>query len=424
MSQPIQPPADPAPRVRPRRTWRTLVGAAIVAVAAVLVAILLTRCAGDQGGGPGGGGFGGGGGRSRSTITVGVATATLGDVPITVAALGTVTPEQTVSVVSRVTGQINAVRFTEGQLVRKGEVLASIEPAPFLAALAQAQGTLARDEATLAGARRDLARFETLLAQNSIARQQVDDQAATVKQDEGLVAADRGAVASAQVSLSWAKLVSPIGGRVGLRQIDAGNQVTANGTTPIAVVTQIDPIDVIFAVPEDAIPSIVRHSGFGAGLPVTAYDRTGGAALAQGSLATIDNVVDTTTGTVKGKAHFPNPGGSLFPNQFVNVTVLVDTLKAQVIVPTTAIRHGPQGDFVYVLQPDSTVKVRLVKVGPASGETSSIASGLKAGEVVITEGGDRLRDGAPVTLPRNRRPGGGNRGGGSGDYGAFGGAGG
>jgi multidrug efflux system membrane fusion protein len=419
MSQPIQPPADPAPRVRRRRTWRTLAGVAVVIAVAVLVAVLLARCAGgDQSGGAGG--FGGGRGR---TITVGVATATTGDVPITVAALGTVTPEQTVSVISRVTGQINAVHFAEGQMVRKGEVLASIDPATFNAALAQAQGALARDEATLAGARRNLARFQTLLAENSIARQTVEDQAATVKQDEGLVAADRGAVASAQVNVGWTKITSPVAGRVGLRQIDAGNQVSANGATPIAVVTQIDPIDVIFAVPEDAIPSIVRHPGFGAGLPVTAYDRTGGAALAQGSLATIDNVVDTTTGTVKGKARFPNPGGSLFPNQFVNVTVLVDTLRGQVIVPTTAIRHGPQGDFVYVLQPDSTVKVRPVKVGPATGETSSIASGLKAGEVVITEGGDRLRDGAPVTLPRNRRPGGAANRTGGGGYGVFGGAG-
>jgi multidrug efflux system membrane fusion protein len=222
-----------------------------------------------------------------------------------------------------------------------------------------------------------------------------------------------------------------VNGRVGLRQIDPGNQVSANGATPLAVVTQIDPIDVIFAVPEDAIPSIVRHPDFGAGLPVTAFDRTGGAALATGSLATIDNVVDTTTGTVKGKARFPNPSGSLFPNQFVNIDVLVDTLKNQVIVPTTAIRHGPTGDFVWVLQPDKTVKMRAVKSGPATGETTSITSGLKAGEIVITEGGDRLRDGAPVTLPRQRPAGATNAAnstnsaaGGGGGFGVFGGAGG
>jgi multidrug efflux system membrane fusion protein len=215
-----------------------------------------------------------------------------------------------------------------------------------------------------------------------------------------------------------------VAGRVGLRQIDAGNQVSANQTTPIAIVTQIDPIDVIFAVPEDAIRAIVRHPDHGAGLPVTAYDRAGGSALAQGSLATLDNVIDTTTGTVKGKARFPNPGAALFPNQFVNVTVLVDTLKSQVIVPTTAIRHGPQGDFVYVLQPDSTVKVRQVTSGPSTGETTAIASGLAAGETVITEGGDRLRDGAQVSLPRRRPSGPTNGSGGAGDFSAYGGAGG
>jgi multidrug efflux system membrane fusion protein len=223
-----------------------------------------------------------------------------------------------------------------------------------------------------------------------------------VKQDAGVVASDKGAVAAARLNLTWTRILSPVNGRVGLRQIDAGNQISANGSTPIAVVTQIDPIDVIFAVPEDAIPSIVRHANFGAGLPVSAYDRTGGAALASGSLATIDNVVDTTTGTVKGKARFANPSAALFPNQFVNVTVLVDTLKNQVIVPTTAIRHGPSGDFVWVLKSDKTVTERAVKSGPGTGETTSVTSGLNTGETVITDGGDRLREGASVTLPRTR----------------------
>jgi membrane fusion protein, multidrug efflux system len=239
------------------------------------------------------------------------------------------------------------------------------------------------------------------------------------------VLADKAAVNTAQINLTWTQILSPVTGRVGLRQIDAGNQITANGTTPIAVVTQIDPIDVIFAIPEDAIPSIVRHPSYGAGLPVQAFDRTGGAALASGSLATIDNVVDTTTGTVKGRARFPNPGGALFPNQFVNVTVLVDTLKNQVIVPTTAIRHGPNGDFVWVLKPDNTVTEQTVKSGPGTGETTSISSGLKVGQTVITDGGDRLREGAPVTLPRKRPAGATNSTGGNGGagLGMFGGAG-
>jgi multidrug efflux system membrane fusion protein len=320
--------------------------------------------------------------------------------------------------------------------VRRGDVLAIIDPAPFQAALSQAQGTLAHDEALLADAKLDLQRYNTLVAQNSIAGQTRDTQAALVKQDEGLVASDKGTVDTAKLNLQWSRIISPVAGRVGIRQVDAGNQISANGATPIAVVTQIDPIDVIFAVPEDDIPSIVRHANFGAGLPVTAYDRTGGATLGTGSLATIDNVVDTTTGTVKGKARFANPAAALFPNQFVNVTVLVDTLKNQVIVPTTAVRHGPNGDFVWVAQAVSggkadqaTVKSTPVKTGPGTGETTSIASGLSVGATVITDGGDRLRDGATVTLPRPASPGGGGKGhhggggGGGGDAAGYGGVG-
>jgi multidrug efflux system membrane fusion protein len=377
---------------------------ALVIGVAVGLAALLAHCAA---GAPPQGGFGGRGG--RPTITVGVQKAALADVPIYVTALGTVTPEATVSVISRVTGQLNQVRFTEGQMVRRGDVLAQVDPAPFQAALDQALGQLARDEATLAEAVVDLKRYQTLLAENSIAGQTVDQQRAQVKQDEGVVAADKAAVATARLNLQWAHIEAPVAGRVGLRQIDPGNQVSANGSTPIAVVTQVDPIDVIFAVPEDAIAAVIRHKGYGAGLAVTAYDRSGGAAIAQGQLATIDNVIDTTTGTVKAKARFPNPTGALFPNQFVNISVLVDTLRNQVVAPTTAIRHGPQGDFVWVLQPDDTVKERLVKTGPGAAETTSVAQGLAAGESVITEGGDRLRDGAPVSLPAQR--GGGRRGG-------------
>jgi multidrug efflux system membrane fusion protein len=394
------------------------VGIVLVVAAAAAVGILLARCAAGSGGGAAGA-------RGRLSITVGVAAATLGDVPITVTALGTVTPEATVSVIPRVTGQLNLVRFTEGQMVQRGALLAVIDPAPYQAALDQAKGTLAHDEATLFGAQVDLKRYQTLVAQNSIARQTEEDQEATVKTDEGQVLADKAAVNTAQINLTWTQITSPVTGRVGLRQIDAGNQIVANSTTPIAVVTQIDPIDVIFAVSEDAIPSIVRHAGYGAGLPVSAFDRTGGAALANGALGTIDNVVDTTTGTVKGRARFANPTGALFPNQFVNVSVLVDTLKNQVIVPTTAIRHGPSGDFVWVLQSDKTVSERVVKTGPGTGETTSVVSGLKVGETVITDGGDRLREGAPVTLPRNHPAGATNatNSTGGGGFGAFGGAG-
>jgi membrane fusion protein, multidrug efflux system len=398
MSQTIQPipGSSTRPRSRPRRTWRTLVGLVIVVLLAIGAALLLAKCA------AGTSSTGGLGARGRANITVGTATATLGDVPITVTALGTVTPEATVSVVSRVTGQLNQVRFIEGQMVRRGQPLAQIDPAPFQAALNQAVGQLARDQASLADAQLDLKRYDALVAQNSISGQTRDTQAALVKQDQGVVAADKGAVAAARLNLQWTSIASPVAGRVGIRQIDPGNQISANGATPIAIVAQIDPIDVIFAVPESAIAGIVRHPNFGAGLPVTAYDRAGGQVLAQGSLATLDNVIDTTTGTVKGKARFANPGGALFPNQFVNVTVLVDTLQNQVIVPTTAIRHGPQGDFVWVLQPDKTVKQTPVTSGPGTAETTSVSSGLAAGATVITDGGDRLTDGASVNLPSQK----------------------
>jgi multidrug efflux system membrane fusion protein len=404
MSQTIQPGDRPAPKRRRKRpAWRTIAWIVAVVLVAVLIAFLLSKCAG------GGAAGGPGGGRGRASVTVGVAKATTGDIPIILSALGTVTPEATVQVTAQVGGPLSQVNFHEGQLVHKGQVLAVIDPRPYQVAVQQAEGQEARDQALLANARLDLTRYQTLLAQDSISKQQADTQASLVRQDEGVVATDRAAVAAARLNLSYTHIVAPVSGRVGLRQIDPGNLVSANGSSPIVVVTQIDPIDVVFAVPEDSIPSVTSHPNFGAGLAVSAYDRSGGQALAQGVLTTLDNLVDTTTGTVKGKARFANPTGALFPNQFVNVTVLTNTLKNQVIVPTTAIRHGPQGDFVYVLQPGQTVKVRAVTVGPGTDETVSITKGLAAGETVITEGGDRLRDGAKVALPGQRPPGAGGR---------------
>jgi multidrug efflux system membrane fusion protein len=391
MSQPLQPSASRARRPH-RPLWRSVAWIVLVLLAAAAVAFALTRCASGSGGAAGGAG-------RRPSVTVGIAKTVIADVPITLSALGTVTPEATVQVTAQVSGPLTQVGYREGQLVRRGQLLAQIDPRPFQVAVQQAQGQLARDAAALANARLDLARYRALLAQNSIASQLVDTQAALVRQDEGTVASDRAAVASAQLNLTYTHILAPVAGRAGLRQIDVGNLVTANAATPITVVTQIDPVDVVFAIPEDSIAAITAHPNFGANLPVTAYDRGGGQVLAQGALATIDNLVDTTTGTVKGKARFANPNGALFPNQFVNVTVLVDTLKNQVMAPTTAIRHGPQGDYVYVLQPGQTVKMTPVKVGPGTGETTSIVSGLTAGQTVITEGGDRLRDGAKVTLP-------------------------
>ncbi len=387
----------------------------VVALVAVGIAAGLTYCArSPQPGAAGAAGHGAGRGRGgasaggaaggRPPITVGVSKASPGDIPITVSALGTVTPLATVQIQARVSGMLDRVGFKEGQLVRKGQVLAQIDPRPFRAALDQAEGQLRRDQAALADAKLDLQRYKTLVAQDSIAKQTYDTQAALVAQDEGTVKTDQGSVETARLNLEFARVTSPVSGRIGLRQVDPGNQITANQSTPFTVVTQLDPITVVFSVPETAIGAIAAHGP--AGLPVTAYDRVGGAVLGTGQLITLDNLIDPTTGTVKGKATFANGGGALFPNQFVNVTVLVDTLRNQVVVPTTAVRHGPQGDYVWVLQADRTVKTRPVKVGPGTAETVSLVSGVAIGETVITDGGDRLRDGAKVVLP-GQRPGGG-----------------
>jgi multidrug efflux system membrane fusion protein len=375
----------------------------VVLAVAVILGLILSHCAhtpkGGAGAGPGSGrGRGAGGGGGRPSVTVGVATAAIGEVPIQLSALGTVTPLATINVNARVSGMLDRVAFTEGQMVRKGQLLAVIDPRPFQVAVQQADGQRRRDQALLQTARLDLARYQKLSAEDSIAAQTVDTQAALVRQDEALVSSDDAVVANARLNLSFTRIVAPVAGRVGLRQIDAGNQITANEATPVTVVTQIDPISVVFSLPEGQIAQVTKRAG-GAALPVTAFDRAGGVPLAQGSLATLDNQIDTTTGTVKAKATFANHDLSLFPNQFVNVTLLVDTLRGQVIVPTTATRHGPQGDFVWVLQSDKTVKSRPVVVGPGTAETVSITSGLAPGEVVITDGGDRLREGGTVVLP-------------------------
>ena len=416
-SQPGQTPlthAYRAPPPRRRPAWRTAFWIVGVLIVAGIIAFLLTphgQPAGGPGGGAGRGGGRGAGGAAagaagganrRPPTVVGVATAALGDIPIQVTALGTVTPQANVTVQSQISGTLTGVFFQEGQTVRKGQLLAEVDVRPYEVALMQAQGQLMRDQAVLDGARVDLARFKTLAAEDSIARQQLDDQAATVRQDEGTVKTDQALVASARLNIAYCHIVAPAPGRVGLRQVDPGNYITPSEPNGLVVVNEVDPITVIFALPEDNIPQIaLRMASEHGGLPATAYDRTGATVLAQGELYTLDNQINTSTGTVNGRARFSNPSGTLFPNQFVNVTVLVDTLKNTVTIPAVAIRHGPQGDFVYVIQDDSTVKVTPVKVGPALGETSSIASGLAVGDQVVTDGGDRLSDGSRVILPQD-----------------------
>jgi multidrug efflux system membrane fusion protein len=406
-----QPYRAPPPRKRP--AWRTVLWIAVAIVVAGIIAWLLTPhgqpaapggAAGARGAGRTGGrgGAGGPGGSTRRPPTVvGVATAALGDIPIQVTALGTVTPQANVTVQAQISGTLTNVYFQEGQSVRKGQLLAEVDERPYQVALMQAQGQLQRDQASLDEARLDLARYRTLLSQDSIARQQVDIQANTVKSDEGVVKTDQAQVASARLNIAYCHIVAPVPGRVGLRQVDPGNFITSSLANGVVVINEVDPITVVFTLPEDSIPQVSVRMASQHGLPATASDRTGTTVLAQGQLYTLDNQIDTTTGTVKARARFSNPNGTLFPNQFVNVTVLVDTLKNVVTVPAVAIRHGPQGDFVYVIQDDSTVTVTPVKVGPAQGETASIASGLAVGDQVVTDGGDRLSDGSRVVLPQD-----------------------
>jgi len=354
---------------------------------------------GEGGGGPGGPGGGGGGRRGGPASTVAVATAGQTDLPVVIEALGTVTPAATVTVRPQVSGVITQVLFKEGQMVRAGQALVQIDPRQFQMDLMQAQGNLTRDEAQLASARVTLSRYQTLLAQDSIARQEVDTQAATVKQLQGSVMADKAAVGTARLNVGYARIIAPVSGRVGLRVVDVGNYIGSGDAAGVAVITTVSPIDVEFTVPQDDVPRISARAYSGATLPVTALDRTRTTTLDKGSFSTLDNIVDTGTGTVKAKARFANAGGTLFPSQFVNVRLELDTIRNAVVVPATALRQSSDGAFVWVLNSDQTVSKRKVTAGPSTTTQVSVATGLKVGEKVITEGGDRLRDGGKVQLP-------------------------
>ena len=359
--------------------------------------------AGGPGGPPGAGGPGGGfGGRGRRpSTTVGVATVVPSDIPITLDALGTVTPAATVTVTPQVSGVITQILFKEGQTVRKGQGLAVIDPRPLQMSLLQAQGSETRDEAQLTNARLLLDRDRTLLAEDSIARQDVDTQAALVKQLEGTVMTDKAAVGMAKLNLGYSKVVAPVTGRIGLRAIDLGNFIQAGSATGLAVITEVTPIDVQFTLPQDSAPNVQAQAAHGR-LPVTAYDRTKTVVLDQGIFSTLDNQVDPTTGTVKAKARFPNAQGAMFPSQFVNVRISLQTLKNVMVAPVTAVRTGPTGDFVWILRPDKSVTKRMVTRGPGTPTMTSVTQGLQAGEKVITEGGDRLTEGGKVQLPGDR----------------------
>jgi multidrug efflux system membrane fusion protein len=373
----------------------------VFAVAAVLLAVivLFVRHRSQAAATAPGAGRGG----QNGPVAVAVATVTPGDIQIRIPALGTVTTLANVTVRTQITGTLQKILFTEGQLVRSGDVLAQIDPRPYEAALQTAQGNLRRDQSLLANARLDLKRYEGLVKEDSIAAQQLDTQRALVDQYVGSIESDEGQVKTAQVNLAYTRIVSPVSGRVGIRQVDQGNYVTPGDTNGIVVVNQVQPISVIFSVPEDNVPALLKKVRQGAAMKVEAYDPPAAVKLAEGKLSTIDNAIDTTTGTVKLRAQFENTDGSLFPNQFVNVSLLLDLLQNQLIMPNAAVRRGaPNGvvsTFVYLVNADQTVAVRPVTLGTVDGERVAVASGVAAGDVVVTEGGDRLRDGAPVQLP-------------------------
>jgi membrane fusion protein, multidrug efflux system len=342
-----------------------------------------------------------GGGRPAAAPPqpVGSAVIDKGDVRIVLNELGTVTSLDTVTVQTQINGQLQEIGFHEGQVVKKGDFLLQIDPRPYQAALEQAQGTLAHDQGLLAQAQADLKRYQTLGRQDSIAQQQLDDQRYLVQQYTGTVQTDQGTVDNAKLNLVYCHIISPIDGQVGLRQVDQGNYVQTTSTTGLVVVTQMQPISVLFSVPEDNLPDIIQRVRSGATLSVEAYDRANARLLATGQLATLDNLIDTTTGTLKLRAIFANPDEMLYPNQFVNARLLVSTMSDAVRAPVPAVQRGEPGTFVYVINADNTVSVRPIKVGPVDGNFEAVLSGLQPGERVVTDGTDRLRDGATVTIP-------------------------
>jgi multidrug efflux system membrane fusion protein len=337
-----------------------------------------------------------------------IAQARTGDMPITLIGLGTVSPLATVTVQSQISGQIMKIAFKEGQTVKEGDALIQIDPRPYQVALEQAEGALARDRALLANARVDLDRYQTLFAQDSIAEQQLATQKSLVAQDEGNVRTDQGQIDAAKLNLTYCHIVSPITGRVGLQQVNVGNYVTPAEPNGLVVVTQLKPITVLFTLPEDDIPPLMKQMHAGVTLPVTAWDRTNTTQLATGALQSIDSQIDTTTGTIRLKAIFPNADESLFPQQFVNVVLLLDTLKGATLIPQAGVQRGAPGTYVYVVNAaDQTVAVRKVTLGAGDAVNISITQGLAVGESVVVDGADKLKDGAKVLL---RQAGGGTGG--------------
>jgi len=339
---------------------------------------------------------GGGRGAMNRDVPVVTASSRMGDFNIYLTGLGTVAPFNTVTVRSRVDGQVNTVAFTEGQFVHEGDLVAEIDPRPFQVQLEQAEGQMIKDQAQLNNAKANVQRDRE--AKDAISAQQLDTDVATMNQYEGAVKIDQGQIDSAKLQLTYCKITAPISGRIGFRQVDQGNIVHASDATGLAVITQLQPIAVLFSLQQENISAVLRKTHAGETLAVDAYDRELKNKLAAGTLLAADNQIDPTTGMLRFKAQFENQDFSLFPNQFVNARLLIDTLKSVVLVPNAAVQHGLQSDFIYVVKPDGTVEMRNVTVGPTEGNDTVITDGLKPGETLVTDGVDKLQDGSKVTL--------------------------